>query len=147
MVSLSVVERADAMPELLRTCFSLLVLTAVVHTGLSWALLIAVRRDAAARTELFGSIKTLVLGPKALRLKHIFSRPLPAVRIAHWPRPHRLLALEMVWLGRNRYASCCRFPPVLCVAHDPITLREAANLSIERTRSGLRPTRSAHVKR
>ena len=86
------------MPELLRTCFSLLVLTAVVHTGLSWALLIAVRRDAAARTELFGSIKTLVLGPKALRLKHIFSRSLPAVLESH-TGPVRIAYSLSKWSG------------------------------------------------
>ncbi len=48
--------------------FSLIVAVIAVHSLASWWLLVLVRNDIEIRTELFGSFKTLVLGPKAIRL-------------------------------------------------------------------------------
>ena len=68
---------------LLRSCFGALVALAIVHTSCSWALLLALRKDQAARIDLFGSVKTIVFGPKTIRLKHIFSQSLPQALELH----------------------------------------------------------------
>lgn len=71
------------MHPIANNCFGLLALLAVIHTGLSWALLVAIRNDRVAREEIFGSIKSLVLGPKTVRLKYLFTRSLPTVLAGH----------------------------------------------------------------
>ena len=80
------------------TIFNWLVLTGAGHLFLSWLLLVAVRHDERVRGELFGSIKTLILGPKAVRLKHLFARSVPVV-LAESSSYIRNLFLVVRWSG------------------------------------------------
>ncbi len=65
------------MKDTIQTAFNLLVLIAFVHIGFSWLLLIKIRHNEKLRTEFFGSIKTLLLGPKSMRLKYLFWESAP----------------------------------------------------------------------
>ena len=84
--------------NLLRNAFSLLVIAAAFHTLLCWLLLFKVRRDESVRNEIFGSIKTLILGPKAMRLKHLFTRSLPTI-LELQPPAVRNIFLIAKWSG------------------------------------------------
>jgi hypothetical protein len=83
---------------LLKSILSLLIIAAAIHTLLSWILLFKVRRNVPVRNEIFGSIKTLILGPKAMRLKHLFTRSIPNV-IDLQPPAIRNVFLWAKWSG------------------------------------------------
>ncbi|AYQ27086.1 MULTISPECIES: hypothetical protein [unclassified Polaromonas] len=51
---------------------------AVLHTLFSWILLLNIRNEVAIRTEIFGSIKTLILGPRTMRFKYFLWASAPA---------------------------------------------------------------------
>ena len=61
-------------------------------------MLFKVRSNAPLRIEIFGSIKTLILGPKAMRLKHLISRSIPNV-IDLQPPAVRNAFLRAKWSG------------------------------------------------
>ncbi len=82
-----------------QTFCTLFVISALVHSLLSWWLLLAVRSDEKVRTELFGSIKTVVLGPKTMRIKHLFLRSVPEV-VAKSSLDVRNLFWLARWAGR-----------------------------------------------
>jgi hypothetical protein len=82
-----------------QTFFNLFAIGALIHSIFSWLLLLAVRSDEKVRTELFGSIKTIVLGPKTMRLKHLFIRSVPEV-VAQSSLDIRNLFWLARWSGR-----------------------------------------------
>jgi len=72
---------------------------AVVHTVFSWILLLNIRNEIAIRTEIFGSIKTLILGPRTMRLKYFLWAPTPA-GISSLSTSLRNVFFLAVWSGR-----------------------------------------------
>lgn len=89
------------MKILLEQIFTVFVMISLIHVACSWILLISVRNNVSVRTEIFGSIKTLFLGPKTIRLRHIFSFTEPAALNASRKsvRLQFLLAKWSGWLG------------------------------------------------
>lgn len=55
----------------MQMAFNWFLVFAAAHTLLSWVLLLRIRQEVAVRTEIFGSIKTLILGPRTMRLKYL----------------------------------------------------------------------------
>jgi hypothetical protein len=82
-----------------QTFFHLFAIGALIHSLFSWFLLLAVRSDEKIRTELFGSMKTVALGPKTMRLKHLFTRSAPEV-VAQSSLNIRNLFWFARWSGR-----------------------------------------------
>jgi hypothetical protein len=83
----------------MKIAFSWFIFFAAFHSLFSWVLLSRLWSQVALRTEIFGTVKTLVLGPKTVRLRYLLWASAPLALLDQRAAIQQTYFLS-IWTGR-----------------------------------------------